>query len=586
MNWFTMSRKKMKKTGAELVRYALEQLGIEYTFGIPGVHTTEIYDQLNSSSKVQPILVTHECGGAFMADAVSRTGRSIGILLIVPAAGITHAASGIGEAGLDGIPMLIISGGVHSESGHKYQLHDIDQHTLLKPLTKASFKILSHKDVIPTFYQAYQLANDGEPGPVYIEIPYNVANFKGVVDELPEFKHQQSAAHVSHPLINQAIELIQQSQHIGIFAGWGARDATQELIELAEYLAAPVATTLQGLSVFPADHPLHTGMGFGDYSVPAAQKAFEEIDCLIAIGTRFSEIATGSYGIKVPSKLIHIDINSEVFNANYPAAIAIAGDAQMVLSAINQQLKQVAQKRNAKELTLNIQKQKEAYLTEWLNHETKDKVNPALFFKALRAHMGKDSFVVTDDGNHTFLAAELMPIHKSRGFISPSDFNAMGYCVPAAIGTKLANPQKKVAGIVGDGGFLMTGLELLTATRLQLGVVIFVFNDGELAQIAQAQKIPYNRKTCTQISGFKPEGIAIATGAKYILMKDSSQIESTLTEAFDIAANGYPVVVDIHIDYSKPTRFTQGVVKTNLSRFSHREKIRAVTRAIFRRLAG
>ena len=169
----------MKKTGAALARFALEQLGVRYTFGIPGVHNTELYDELNSSAQIQPVLVTHECGGAFMADAISRTGDSIGTLLIVPAAGVTHASSGIGEAYLAGIPMLVISGGIHTQSGHRYQLHEMDQHTLLSPITKGSFHITSHNEVIPTLYAAYQLAMRGEPGPVFVELPYNIGNFLG-----------------------------------------------------------------------------------------------------------------------------------------------------------------------------------------------------------------------------------------------------------------------------------------------------------------------------------------------------------------------------------------------------------------------
>jgi acetolactate synthase-1/2/3 large subunit len=178
----------MKKTGAALARFALEQLGVKYTFGIPGVHNTELYDELNSSESIQPVLVTHECGAAFMADAVSRTSDSIGTLVIVPAAGVTHAASGIGEAGLDGIPMLIISGGIHSESPYRYQLHDIDQHSLLAPITKATFRIAAHHEVIPTLYEAYRIATGGEPGPVFVELPYNIGNFLGEVDEMPAFE--------------------------------------------------------------------------------------------------------------------------------------------------------------------------------------------------------------------------------------------------------------------------------------------------------------------------------------------------------------------------------------------------------------
>ncbi len=576
----------MRKTGAELVRFALEQLGVEYTFGIPGVHTTEIYDQLNSSKTVKPILVTHECGGAFMADAVSRTGNSIGTLLIVPAAGITHAASGIGEAGLDGIPLLVISGGVHSESGHKYQLHDIDQHTLLKPITKGTFKILHHNDVIPTLFQAYRLATEGEPGPVYIEIPYNIANFKGDVENLPDFRCENEDYSISSELIEQAVEQISKSTKVGIFCGWGAREATQELIEIAEYLAAPVATTLQGLSVFPADHSLHTGMGFGEYSVPVAAKSFKDIDCLIAVGTRFSEIPTGSYGVTVPDNLIHIDINPEVFNANYRAKVALQGDSKQVLRELILEVNKCIEQKKKDEVEVIIKQHKQSYLNEWLLHDSKNKVNPAQFFKHLSGQLPRQSIIVADDGNHTFLAAELMPIKKTKGFISPSDFNAMGYCVPAAIGAKLANQNSTVVGIVGDGGLLMTGLELLTAVQLGLGLIIFVFNDGELAQIAQAQKVPYNRKTCTQVAGFKPEGIAIATGAQYLKLNDNASIETVINQAMSLAANNQPVIVDVNIDYSKPTRFTQGVVKINLRRFSAREKVRAVTRALIRRLTG
>lgn len=175
----------MKKTGAWLVRFALEQLGVQYTFGIPGVHNTELYDELQRSKQITPILVTHECGGAFAADAISRTSDQIGTLITVPAAGITHAASGIGEAFLDGIPMLVISGGIRRDTENHFQLHDIDQQALLKPITKASYLIQSHQEIIPTIYEAYQIAIAGEPGPVFIEVPVDIQLFTGDVASIP-----------------------------------------------------------------------------------------------------------------------------------------------------------------------------------------------------------------------------------------------------------------------------------------------------------------------------------------------------------------------------------------------------------------
>lgn len=574
----------MKKTGATLVRFALEQLGIRQTFGIPGVHTTEIYDELNRSESITPTLVAHECGGAFMADAVSRTGASIGTLLIVPAAGVTHAASGIGEAGIDGIPMLVISGGIHSESDHKYQLHEMDQHTLLKPITKGTWKITRHEDVIPTLYAAFETATTGEPGPVFVEIPYNISNFLGDVSHMPEWQEPVPPALPNQTRIQDAAQALIQARQPGIFAGWGSVDAQPALIELAEHLDAPVATTLQGLSAFPGNHPLHTGMGMGAYAVPAATRAFSNVDCLLAIGTRFSEIPTGSYGINPPKNLIHIDINPEVFSANYPASHALEGDARTIIPALLKAVKAIKAEANSTGIQNQIKKDKAAYRQEWRDHDSGDRVNPELFFSQLRQSLNDDAIIVADDGNHTFLVAELMPIIGPRTYMSPTDFNAMGYCVPGVIGAKLANRKRQAVGIVGDGAMLMTGLELTTAVREQLGLIVFVFNDGELSQIAQAQQIPYNRKTCTVLGEMNYAALAQAVGADFVTMNGNGDIADSINIALEKAAAGRPVLVDVRIDYSKSTRFTKGVVKTNLGRMAARDKVRIVGRAVWRKL--
>ncbi len=579
----------MKKSGAWLVRYALEQIGVKYTFGIPGVHNTEIYDELNNSDSITPLLVTHECGASFMADAVSRTSDHIGTLMIVPAAGVTHAASGIGEAALDGIPMLIITGGVRTD-GKAYQLHDMDQHALLKPITKATFKITAHEQIVSTIYQAYDIAMRGEPGPVMVEVPVNIAMFRAEVSDPKPYRaeeHRHALPELSASDIDHAAQLLVDAKQPGIFAGWGARYATQELTDLAEWLGAPVATTLQGLSVFPANHPLHTGMGFGSYAVPAATESFKNCDAMLAVATRFSEIPTGSYGVNVPQALVHLDINERVFHANYPARVALHGDAKAGLAALLHAVKTRLRKpRDSGLLQQKIRQLKEEYRDEWFRHKTAGRVNPARFFAAAREQLADDDYVLCDDGNHTFLCAELMPIHRSGHFISPTDFNAMGYCVPAAIGTKLANPDKQVLGIVGDGAFMMTCMELVTASRNQLGLVMTVFNDGELAQIAQAQSVPYNRKTCTTLSGLNVEGVALATGCEYIRLETDSDIEDKLRQAFAVAGKGVPVILDVLVDYSKPTRFTTGIVKTNLGRFEFPEKVRFISRAIKRHITG
>lgn len=584
----------MKKTGAELVRHALEQLGIRHTFGIPGVHNTEIYDQLASSSVVTPIRVNHEGCGAFMADAISRTNDFNGALLIVPAAGTALAMAGIGEAFLDGIPLLVISGGTRTDTGYSYQLHELDQLELVKPFTKGAWRITEHKQIVPTFYEAWRLANAGEPGPVFIEIPVNVQLFPGEVDELPTFVRpappQPMLDEGTRATVKQAAQLLKQARKPGLFLGWGGVHGTALTQELAELLQAPVSTTLQGLSAFPAQHPLHAGMSMGPAAVPAAENAFADCDVLLAIGTRFGEIATGSYGIKPTWDLIHVDINPAVFNANYEARLCIEGDAAAVVRGLIDELKSLpgdaAQTQaRGQAVRQQIARDKQAYIAEWQRHDSQGRVNPQRFFQALRSKLPDDAYLVTDDGNHTFLVAELFETRGSRHLITPTDFNCMGYCVPAAVGIKLTHPDQQVVGIVGDGAFLMTGLELLTATEHKLGVVCYVFNDGELSQISQAQKLPFNRKACTVLPEVRFKGIADAVGAHYLRMAGDSDIAAVIEQAQTLSAQGQPVIVDVMIDYSKQTRFTKGILRTNLMRMDLGNKLRMIGRAAWRRVA-
>ncbi len=577
----------MNRTAAWLAVHALEKLGVRFTFGIPGVHNTELYDELNNSEQITPILVTHEGCAAYMADAVSRVSDMVGTLAIVPAAGATHAASGIGEAFLAGIPMLVLAGGIRTDVPFQYQLHQIDQHAFLKPLTKATFLIRDHKEVVPVLYEAHRIATSGEPGPVFIELPVNLQLFPGEAGDLPEPPARAPVQAPAADLLQRAAELLSAARRPGLFLGWGARDAVPEAIAIAEHLQAPACTTLQGLSVFPAKHVLHTGFGFGPSAVPAARNAFGGCDALLAVGTRFSEIATGSFGVTVPANLVHVDINPKVFGANYPAAVAIEGDAAIVLRALLEHLgRKGAARPNDESLQARIRADKRRYREEWYAHAAAGRVNPARFFDALRGRLPDDAIVSVDDGNHTYLTAELFPVHQPKTLIVPTDFNSMGYAVPAAIGAKLARPEREVAAIVGDGAFLMTGMEIVTAVLHRLGIVFCVFHDGELSQISQAQAITYQRAPCTTLGALDLEGAAAATGAAYVRMADDAAIAEALDRAFAAARAGQPVVLDVNIDYSKRTAFTQGAVKTNFRRFPLAQKLRMALRVLKRKVTG
>ncbi len=578
----------MKKNGAQLAIYALEQLGVKYTFGIPGTHTTELYDAMDQSEQITPILVTHEGPGAFMADAISRTSDSIGVLTIVPAAGLTQAMSGIGEAFLDGIPMLVIAGGVRTDIKKEYQLHQFDQMALAKPITKAQFHVEHHEDIIPTLFKAHDIANGGEPGPVFIELPVNLLLFAADVGKLPTYKPQPAKREIDNVKVLEAVDLLHAANSPMLFVGWGAVDAQPLTLRLAEMLVAPVSTSLQGKSAFPNTHPLYCSEFLGASGKPSGQWALEKHDVMIAIGVRFGEIATGSYGLEPPKNLIHIDINPEVFDKNFPSTVAIEGDAGQILEAIISKLEEGNYKteRSLEEVGTIITEKNNKYFSEWLVPKNKDLVSPGQFFLSLQSKVDDEVQVVVDDGKHTFLASELFAAERPRSFISPTDFNCMGYCVPAAIAAKLANPDRQVVAIVGDGAFMMTCVELVTATDLGLPILFFVFNDGELGQISQFQRIPLNRKTCAVVGQIDYESMAHATGSAFVQIANDLEVEEKMDRAFALLSENRPVVVEVKIDYSKKTMLTKGVVKVNLKRFPFGEKVRFLSRALKRHVLG
>jgi acetolactate synthase-1/2/3 large subunit len=492
--------------------------------------------------------------------------------------------SGIGEAYLDGIPMLVISGGVRNDLDQGFQLHDVDQQALMRPLTKATYKIESYDEVVSTVYRAYTTALEGEPGPVYVELPANLQLLTAEVDEPPAFKPATDRPTIDPESIAAAVDLLSSASNPGIFVGWGARAVSEDIRRIAEHLGAPVATTLQGLQVFPANHPLHTGMGFGPSSVPAAQNAFKQCDAMLAVGTRFAEICTGSYGAVPPDKLVHVDINPGALGRNYPASVPIHADARDAVPAISEGLLASSQARDSESLKNAIARDKAEWMDQWISHDSGGRVNPGRFFSALRKMLDDDAIVVADDGNHTFLTAELLPIFAGGGYLSPTDFNCMGYCVPGTIGAKLAQPERQVVGIVGDGAFLMTGLETVTAVNNAMGVAWFVFNDGELSQIAQAQEMPYQRKTCTTVGTLDYAMFAAATGCEFVSMENDDAIEPGMLKVQGFIAENRPVIVDVRIDYSKKTQFTVGTVKTTIKRFDTRNKLRIIGRALWRKM--
>ena len=585
----------MNKSGAWLTQYALEQLGISHTFGIPGVQNAETYDQLNQSEQITPLLVNHEMNAAFMADAVSRTrAGSVGTMLIVSGSGVTHAISGIGEAYLAGIPLLIIAGADSLSRANSQQSSypSIDAKEILKPLTKAVFSISEQQQIVETLFTAYIVATSDRPGPVFVEIPLDIQMLSVEIDEpLPLFDRKSQSVNqeivpISDALLNAAATQLLQAQSPGIIVGWGAVDAQPEVIALAQQIGAPVCTTLSGVSSFPDQHPLHAGMIFGPAAVPSAENAFKDCDCLLAIGTNLNEADTAGGSAELPENIIYIT-NEKNRHGDPETVTALHGNIQQIATDLLYKLQeQQPSATSRKALVDDIANHKALFKKEWLSHNSRGLVNPAVFFDKLRAAVRDDAIIITDDGLHTYLAAELMPINTPRSFISPSSFNAMGYCMPAVNAAKLVNPDKQVIGIVGDGAMLMSGMEALTAVRENLGTIYCIFNDGKLSRINHSQRVSDNQSTCTKLGNINWGAFADSIECGYIPVRHNNDIELALRHALETAAHNQPVFLDITIDYSRHSNYALGVEKTNTARFSGVNKLGMLGRAIVRKLTG
>jgi acetolactate synthase-1/2/3 large subunit len=581
----------MKLGGGEIVVRALQEEGIRFTFGIPGTHNIELYDALADSASVRPVLVTDEQSAGFMADGLWRASGSLGCLNLVPGAGLTHALSGIAEAFMDGVPMLVLGCGIRRETRHAYQLHDIDQLAIVKPVTKGVFSPASGRELYPAIRSACALARAGTPGPVMVEVSVDLYLTRHEVSPgewgppepvpppaaTPE-QVRRAAAMLSAPGVRPLL-----------YAGLGAQGAIAELLELAERLEAPVATTIQGKGVFPESHPLFLWNGLGASAPPFVRAVTAGRNLTLAIGCRFSEVGTGSYGFTPPGSLIHVDINPDVVGRNFPAELAIASDAKAFLRALLRELHQPSSRPAVQSPDADLRQRIAAGHSEvrrgWHEHASKTRVSPAFLLDAIHRRFGPETIFTTDSGNGTFLAMECLRLDRPGRFLAPVDYSCMGYSVPAALGAKLGVPHAPVVALAGDGAFLMTGLELLTAASQGVPIAVIVLRDRELAQIAQFQSTAFGRRMASVLPDYHVGSIAEALGVEWLRLDHDAEVDEVVAAAHATVSAGRPVLVDAAVDYSAKTWFTRGVVKTMLLRLSWPDRLGFVARALRRRLS-
>ena len=566
----------MAEIGGRLVARALEDEGIELAFGIPGTHNIELYDALAESKRVRTILVTDEQSASFMADGAWRASGRMACVNVVPGAGLTHAMSGIAEAFMDTVPMLVLGCGIRRDTGRAFQLHDVDQAAMVAPVTKAQLRPKTARELYATIRKSCEIARSGAPGPVFVEVPAELYLLShDVSDEVP-FVPTRTVAEAD---VGQAAEILNRAKRPLVYVGLGAANAS--IAALIDRLEAPASTTYQGKGVVPETHPLFLWPGFGDAAPAFVREIARTCDATLAIGCRFGEVATASYGLAPPGPLIHVDIDPAVLGRNHETALSIQGDAARFVDALLPLLQQRARNDT---LRARIRLGHDTVRREWLGAGDPRRVPPFVLLDALQRTFGDEAIFTTDSGNGTFIAMEMLRLNAPGRFLGPIDYSCMGYAVPAAIGAKLARPAAPVVALAGDGAFLMTGLELLTAASQGAAVVVVVLRDRELAQIAQFQHTAMNRKTASIIGEYDVEAICRGVGVECLHMRNATEIEPVLMRARDIAQSGRPVAIDCAIDYSRKTFFTSGVVKTNFGRLPWRDRLRYAGRAVLRRV--
>ncbi|HEX6939103.1 MAG TPA: thiamine pyrophosphate-binding protein [Longimicrobiales bacterium] len=579
----------MRMTGGQIVVRALEDEGIPFTFGIPGTHNIELYDALAASEAVRPILVTDEQSASFMADAVWRASGRLGCANVVPGAGLTHALSGIAEAFMDNIPLLVLGCGIRRDTGMAYQLHDVDQFAIVRAVTKAQIRPENGAEIYPAIRAACRIAREGAPGPVFVEIPANLYLFAHDV-ELDGREAGPGAEATppapTHADVDRAAELLRRARRPLLYLGLGAAGAGEDLVRLAERLDAPVATTFQGKGVFPESHPLFLWPGFGDAAPPFARDIAASCDATLAIGCKFGEVGTGSYGVRPPAPLIHVDIDPAVPGRNYPAELAICGSAEAFVRRLLDRLgdgPRADAGLGGAELRVRIRQGHAMVWRDWLADVGGPGVTPAHLLRSLQRRFGAETIFTADSGNGTFLAVECLRLDAPGKLLAPVDYSCMGYAVPAAIGAKLARPDAPVVALAGDGAFLMTGLELATAAHYGIAVAVIVLRDRELAQIAQFQDVALNRKVASEVHDYDLARLCEGVGVECLELEADDDVAAVLDRVAAATGEGRPIVVDCAIDYSRKTFFTSGVVRTNLLRLPWPERLRFVGRAVARK---
>ena len=567
-------------TGAEILWATLTGEGVTTVFGYPGGAILPVYDALRKFP-IHHVLVRHEQGAAHMADGYARASGRTGVCMATSGPGATNLVTGIATAMLDSIPIVCITGQVSSKALGSDAFQEVDITGITLPITKHNFLVTRAEDIGPTVRLAFQIANQGRPGPVLIDITKDAQQATAPYS----FEAAAPPEHRPHPMlratsnsIQEAVDLLLASKKPLILAGHGITQsgAEAEVLALAERLHIPIACTLLGLGSVPTWHPLNLGM-MGMHGESWVNHAIQQADLLLALGMRFDDRVTGNLAHYAPNaKKIHIEIDPSEISKNVRADVALIGDLKTILTALLPQLGKpgsgVTTEPGAPYSTIASSSSKvggitTASRTPWL-HEihtlkgdaaVRDIINLPdnghlyaahvihdIWREAKAAGRERETIIVTDVGQHQMWEAQYFRHDAPRSLVTSGGLGTMGFALPAAIGAKAACPEKDVWVIAGDGGFQMTACELSTIVQEGLAINIAVINNGFLGMVRQWQEVFYD-KNYSASPILSPDFVLLAAahGIAGAHVSERAEVTPTVTKAL---TSGAPFLINFQVE--------------------------------------
>ena len=545
-----------RMTGAQAVVRSLEALGVSDVFGLPGGAVLPLYDALMDAEKLRHVLVRHEQGGGHAAEGFATASNSVGVCIATSGPGATNLVTAIADAYMDSVPLLAITGQVYSHLMGTDAFQEADIVGITMPITKHSFLVKRAEGVPEAIAAAYYLASTGRPGPVLVDITKDAQ--EGELDfvwgERADLAGYRPITKANSKQIQAAADLIADAKRPVFYVGGGVvrADAAEELLQLVELVGAPVVTTLTARGVFPDSHPQHLGMPGMHGTVPAVL-ALQEADLLITLGARFDDRVTGKAALFAPhAKVIHADIDPAEIGKIRAADVPIVGDAAEVIADLVAAMSTAQVSRECANISPWWERLRALQQKFPLGHQptTDGLLSPQHVIQRIGELTGPEGVYAAGVGQHQMWAAQFIKYERPGSWLNSGGAGTMGYAVPAAMGAKVAEPDRVVWAIDGDGCFQMTNQELATCVVNDIPIKVAVINNSSLGMVRQWQTLIYEgRYSNTELntghgSQRVPDFVKLgeAYGCLAIRVEREDQVDEAIQLA--LATNDRPVVID------------------------------------------